>query len=64
MDTRERRAGKDREAVDAISQIVEEEQWHHDQSASHVRADHVWTKVLGPVVAASTESVIWLGMRL
>ncbi|MEZ2293772.1 demethoxyubiquinone hydroxylase family protein [Variovorax sp. RCC_210] len=57
-------AGRDEAAVHVISQIVEEEQLHHDQSASHVRKDHVWTKVLGPVVAASTESVIWLGMRL
>lgn len=57
-------SGKDQAAVDVISQIVEEEQLHHDQSASHVRTDHVWMKVLGPVVAASTESVIWLGMRL
>jgi ubiquinone biosynthesis monooxygenase Coq7 len=57
-------SGKDEAAVHVISQIVEEEQLHHDQSASHVRADHVWTKVLSPVVAASTETVIWLGMRL
>lgn len=57
-------AGKDDAAVHVISQIVEEEQLHHDQSASHMRADHVWSKVLSPVVAASTESVIWLGMRL
>jgi ubiquinone biosynthesis monooxygenase Coq7 len=57
-------AGQDEAAVRVISQIVEEEQLHHDQSASHVRTDHVWSKLLGPVVAASTESVIWLGMRL
>ncbi|MET3475145.1 demethoxyubiquinone hydroxylase family protein [Variovorax atrisoli] len=56
--------GKDETAVHVISQIVEEEQLHHDQSASHVRAGHVWTKLLSPVVAASTETVIWLGMRL
>ncbi|MET3177702.1 UNVERIFIED_ORG: ubiquinone biosynthesis monooxygenase Coq7 [Variovorax guangxiensis] len=57
-------SGKDEAAVHVISQIVEEEQLHHDQSASHVRAGHVWTKLLSPVVAASTETVIWLGMRL
>lgn len=57
-------AGKDEAAVRVISQIVEEEQLHHDQSASHVRAGHVWSKILGPMVAASTETVIWLGMRL
>jgi ubiquinone biosynthesis monooxygenase Coq7 len=57
-------AGKDDAAVHVISQIVQEEQLHHDQSASHMRTDRVWSKVLSPVVAASTESVIWLGMRL
>ncbi|MDP9908075.1 ubiquinone biosynthesis monooxygenase Coq7 [Variovorax boronicumulans] len=57
-------AGKDEAAVRTISQIVEEEQLHHDQSASHVQANHLWTRVLSPVVALSTESVIWLGMRL
>jgi ubiquinone biosynthesis monooxygenase Coq7 len=57
-------SGKDEAAAHVISQIVEEEQLHHDLSASHVRVDHVWTKVLSPVVAASTETVIWLGMRL
>jgi ubiquinone biosynthesis monooxygenase Coq7 len=57
-------SGKDEAAVQVISQIVEEEQQHHDQSTSHVQAGHLWTKVLSPVVAASTESVIWLGMRL
>jgi ubiquinone biosynthesis monooxygenase Coq7 len=57
-------SGTDEAAAHVISQIVEEEQLHHDQSASHMREDHVWTKVLGPVVAASTESVIWMGMRL
>lgn len=57
-------SGIDDAAASVISEIVEEEQLHHDQSASHVRANHVWSKVLSPVVAASTESVIWLGMRL
>jgi ubiquinone biosynthesis monooxygenase Coq7 len=57
-------AGKDEAAVHVISQIVEEEQLHHDQSASHVRESHVWARMLSPVVALSTETVIWLGMRL
>jgi len=57
-------SGKDDAAVHVIAQIVEEEQLHHDQSASHVQTGHVWSKLLSPVVAASTESVIWLGMRL
>lgn len=55
---------EDPAAVAAVRQIVDEEQQHHDQSASHVQADGFLTKVLTPVVAASTESVIWLGMKL
>jgi 3-demethoxyubiquinol 3-hydroxylase len=57
-------AGKDESAVQAISKIVAEEQQHHDQSASHLVESRLWPKVLTPIVAASTESVIWLGMRL
>lgn len=57
-------AGNDESAVRAISTIVAEEQQHHDQSMSHLAKSHFWPKVLTPVVAASTESVIWLGMRI
>jgi ubiquinone biosynthesis monooxygenase Coq7 len=57
-------AGKDEAAVEAISKIVAEEQQHHDQSAVHVGVGGFWQKVLTPIVATSTESVIWLGMRL
>lgn len=57
-------AGHDDAAIAAIRQIVEEEQHHHDQSASHLAPGQFWPRVLSPVVAASTESVIWLGMRL
>ena len=55
--------GLDPEAIAAISAIIEEEQQHHDQSISH-GADGFWRRVLTPIVSASTESVIWLGMRL
>lgn len=54
----------DPEAVVAISAIIEEEQRHHDQSAMHAKADGFWSRLLTPVVSASTETVIWLGMRL
>lgn len=57
-------AGKDEPAVLAISRIVAEEQQHHDQSAAHLMEGRFWPKVLTLVVTASTESVIWLGMRL
>jgi 3-demethoxyubiquinol 3-hydroxylase len=56
--------GKDSEAVAAISDIVAEEQAHHDQSAAHAMSDRFWSRVLTPIVAGSTEAVIWLGMRL
>lgn len=56
--------GKDSAAISAISSVVAEEQQHHDRSASHARAGGFWPKLLTPVVSASTEAVIWLGMRL
>ncbi|MET0290556.1 MAG: demethoxyubiquinone hydroxylase family protein [Pseudoxanthomonas sp.] len=51
-------------AVVAISAIISDEQQHHDQSAGHVEAGTFWPRFLSPVVSASTETVIWLGMRL
>jgi ubiquinone biosynthesis monooxygenase Coq7 len=57
-------AGNDDQAVAAISQIVDEEQQHFDRSASHLCAAQFWPRLLSPVVAAATETVIWLGMRL
>ncbi len=58
--------GVDDAAASAISSIVQEEQQHHDSSAAHIqgRASAFWFRLLTPVVAASTETVIWLGMRL
>lgn len=57
-------AGRDEAAVAAIAQIVDEERQHHDRSAAHLEPGRFWSRLLSPVVAASTESVIWLGMRL
>ena len=56
--------GRDEAAVAAIREIVDEEQRHHDVSASHLNAGQFWPRLLTPIVSASTESVIWLGMRL
>lgn len=56
--------GKDAEAVAAISRIVADEQEHHDRSVNHAARGKFWPAILTPVVAASTESVIWLGMRI
>lgn len=54
----------DPNAVRAISSIIAEEQQHHDRSSSHLVAGAFWPTVLTPIVSASTEAVIWLGMRL
>lgn len=54
----------DPDAVSAISSIVAEEQQHHDQSLEHAQAGTFWPRILTPIVSASTEAVIWLGMRL
>lgn len=54
----------DPSAVAAVEAIIQDEKLHHDQSASHVHADGLWYKLLSPIVSASTEAVIWLGMRL
>jgi ubiquinone biosynthesis monooxygenase Coq7 len=56
--------GQDEAAAQAISKIVEDEQHHHDRSASHLVQSRFWPRVLTPIVAVSTEAVIWLGMRL
>ena len=51
-------------ASNAIRAIVAEEQEHHDRSEVHARANRFWLAVLAPMVALSTEMVIWTGMRL
>jgi ubiquinone biosynthesis monooxygenase Coq7 len=57
-------AGDDPAAVAAIAAIVAEEREHHDRSALHLRAGRLWTRLLMPIVSASTEAVIWTGMKL
>jgi 3-demethoxyubiquinol 3-hydroxylase len=55
---------QDQAATQAISAIVNEERQHHDQSAKQVNPSDFWSRVLTPVVSASTEAVIWIGMRV
>ncbi|TBR39486.1 MULTISPECIES: demethoxyubiquinone hydroxylase family protein [Dyella] len=55
--------GVDDDALRAISSIVEEERLHHDQALTQVAKQSAWFRMIYPVVAASTECVIWLGMR-
>ena len=51
-------------AVEAINAIASDERLHHDRSAARLGAPDWRARLLGGVVAASTEAVIWLGMRL
>lgn len=54
----------DAAAANTLNLIISEEQEHHDQSATHLPTNSWWSKTIGPIVSASTELVIWLGMRL
>ena len=54
----------DVQAAHAIRAILDEEQQHHDHSAAKIAAHSFWSRLLQPVVSASTETVIWLGMKL
>jgi len=56
--------GRDPEATAAVRAIVYDEQKHHDHAKAHATANLNWLAVLGPLVALSTEVVIWAGMRL
>jgi 3-demethoxyubiquinol 3-hydroxylase len=57
-------AGRDRAGHDAVAAIVAEEKSHRDRASLLERQGSVWPVVFRPVVASSTEAVIWLGMRL
>jgi ubiquinone biosynthesis monooxygenase Coq7 len=54
----------DPDATTAISAILSEEQHHHDQSAAHIRHAGVIDRMIGSVISAATEAVIWIGMRI
>ena len=56
--------GIDPAASAAIEAIVSEEALHLDSSQRRAGKDSAWLRIVTPVVAASTEIVIWLGMRL
>ena len=51
-------------ATTAISSIIDDERLHQNASASHIETSSRWSRAITPVVAAATETVIWLGMRL
>ncbi len=56
--------GKDDAAADAVSRICAEEREHHDRQLTQIGASRFWVLILSPVVAMSTQMVIWLGMHL
>ncbi len=56
--------GVDPAAVAALSDVMDDEQSHHDLSAARLRAGGLWPRLIDPIVAVSTETVIMLGMRL
>lgn len=50
-------------ATKALEAIIGDEQRHHDVSANRLIAGSWWPKIITPIVSASTETVIWIGMR-
>ncbi|MEJ1095845.1 MULTISPECIES: demethoxyubiquinone hydroxylase family protein [unclassified Pseudoxanthomonas] len=54
---------QDPTAYTAIADIVADEREHHDHSKRLTRVGF-WPLLISPIVRASTEAVIWLGMRL
>lgn len=53
----------DAEAYAAIHSIVREEREHHDRAAAQADSRVAWSRLLAPIVAVSTEAVIWVGMH-
>jgi ubiquinone biosynthesis monooxygenase Coq7 len=56
--------GIDPAATATLREVIGEEQLHHDLSVAQLGASRWWSKVIEPIVAVSTETVIWMGMRL
>ena len=50
-------------AAAVIGQIVADEQEHHDRAEAKVHRRGAGDRLLGAAVRASTEAVIWIGMR-
>lgn len=57
-------SSSDPAAADTLRDVIADEQEHHDVSDKRLARPGFWPKVINPVVAGSTEVVIWLGMRL
>ena len=51
-------------AAATLREVIADEQEHHDLSDRRLARPGRWPKLINPIVSASTEAVIWLGMRL
>lgn len=51
-------------AAAILRRVIVEEQAHHDTGLARLGDSRFWRRLVEPLVAASTEAVIWLGMRL
>jgi 3-demethoxyubiquinol 3-hydroxylase len=51
-------------AAATLRAVIADEQEHHDLSGRRLAPPGFWPRAINPVVAVSTEAVIWLGMRL
>lgn len=54
----------DIQAVNAIREIIADEEQHHDLARNQVCERSLAARLIDPVVTVSTEAVIWLGMKL
>ena len=57
-------ASVDFAAAAVVREIIEDERNHHDSAEIGLDRRNPWARIVEPVVAASTEAVIWLGMKL
>jgi ubiquinone biosynthesis monooxygenase Coq7 len=57
-------SASDPAAAATLRNVIADEQEHHDLSDRRLAPPGFWPRIINPVVAISTEAVIWLGMRL
>jgi ubiquinone biosynthesis monooxygenase Coq7 len=57
-------SASDPAAAGTLRDVIADEQEHHDVSDRRLAPPGFWPKLIDPVVRVSTETVIWLGMRL
>lgn len=57
-------SASDPAAADTLRDVIADEQEHHDVSGQRLAPPGFWPRIVNPIVAISTEAVIWLGMRL